>query len=135
MISTDTFIALLAQDDGGGGGGGEIFQFGFLLLIPVAMYFLMIRPQRRRAREQKDLQTTLQVGNEVVTTSGIFGKITGEFDDNTLWLEIDDDVQVRVARAAIQGQVHDSGDDADEDDPSEVPAEGDEELDDAESTD
>ena len=50
MISTDTFIALLAQDDGGGGGGGAILQFGILLLIPVAMYFLMIRPQRRRAK-------------------------------------------------------------------------------------
>jgi len=135
VISTDTFIALLAQDDGGGGGGGAILQFGILLLIPFAMYFLMIRPQRRRAREQKDLQTALQVGNEVVTTSGIFGKITGEFDDNTFWLEIDDDVQVRVARAAIQGQVQNSGDSADEDDPSEDSAEGDEELDDAESTD
>ena len=75
------------------------------------MYFLMIRPQRRRAREQKDLQTALQVGNEVVTTSGIFGKITGEFDDNTFWLEIDDDVQIRIARAAIQGKVAGDTDD------------------------
>ena len=65
------------------------------------MYFLMIRPQRRRMREQAALQSTLGVGDEVVTTSGIYGFITG-FDGDKVWLEIDDDVQIRVARAAIQ---------------------------------
>jgi len=44
------------------------------------------------------------VGDEVVTTSGIFGFITGE-DGDKFWLEIDDDVQIRIARAAIQNKV------------------------------
>jgi preprotein translocase subunit YajC len=56
------------------------------------------------------LQAALKVGTEVITTSGIYGTITGEDDDNVLWLEIDDDVQVRIARAAIQSTV--SSDDA-----------------------
>jgi preprotein translocase subunit YajC len=138
VISTDALIALLAQDDSGGGSSGAILQFGILLLIPAAMYFLMIRPQRRRAKEQRDLQTALKIDDEVITTSGIYGRITGEDGTDRFWLEIDDDVQIRVARAAIQGRVSDSGDsdtDDDADDDSILELEGGEELDDAESTD
>ena len=94
---------LLAQESSGGG-GGAIIQLGILLLIPFAMYFFLIRPQRKRAREQQDLQRSIQVGDEVVTTSGVFGTITGEDGDSRFWLEIDDDVQIRIARAAIAGK-------------------------------
>jgi preprotein translocase subunit YajC len=96
---------LLAQESGGGG-GGAIIQLGILLLIPFAMYFFLIRPQRKRAREQQDLQRSIQVGDEVVTTSGVFGTITGEDGDSRFWLEIDDDVQIRIARAAIAGKAN-----------------------------
>jgi preprotein translocase subunit YajC len=87
-----------------GGGSGAIIQLGILLLIPFAMYFFMIRPQRRRMREQQELQRSIAVGDEVVTTSGVYGTITGEDGDTRFWLEIDDDVQIRIARAAIQGK-------------------------------
>jgi preprotein translocase subunit YajC len=105
-----------------GGGSGAIIQLGILLLIPFAMYFFMIRPQRRRSREQQDLQRSIQVGDEVITTSGVFGTITGEDGDTRFWLEIDDDVQIRIARAAIQGKASldgeptpaDDADDADD---------------------
>jgi preprotein translocase subunit YajC len=99
-------LNLLAAD--GGGSGGSIASLGLLLLIPVAMYFLMIRPQRRRMREQAAMQSELEVGDEVITTSGMYGFITG-FDEDRIWLEIDDDVQVRISRAAIQGKVDTSG--------------------------
>ncbi|MGI9030812.1 MAG: preprotein translocase subunit YajC [Ilumatobacteraceae bacterium] len=95
-------LNLLANS--GGGGGGQLASLGILLLIPLAMYFLMIRPQRRRMREQSAMQSQLDVGDEVITTSGVYGFITG-FDDDRIWLEIDDDVQVRISRAAIQGKV------------------------------
>ncbi|MEJ7721168.1 MAG: preprotein translocase subunit YajC [Ilumatobacteraceae bacterium] len=88
-----------------GGGGrqrgsavGAIVQLGILLLIPVGMYFLMIRPQRRRMREQQSLQKELGIGDEIVTNSGIYGFITGFENDDRVWVEIDDDVQIRVAR-------------------------------------
>jgi len=87
-----------------GGGSGAIIQLGILLLIPFAMYFFMIRPQRRRVREQQELQRSIAVGDEVITTSGVYGTITGEDGDTRFWLEIDDDVQIRIARAAIQGK-------------------------------
>ena len=100
---------------GGGGGGGGFLSFGILLLIPFAMYFFMIRPQRRRVKEQQQLQRSISIGDEVVTTSGIVGKITGEDGETRFWLEIDDDVQIRIARAAIQGRA-DDGDDAEPED-------------------
>ena len=100
---TAQLSTIIAQESGGGG-GGALIQLGILLLIPFAMYFFMIRPQRRRVREQQDLQRSIQVGDEVITTSGIFGTITGEDGDTRFWLEVDDDVQIRIARAAIQGK-------------------------------
>ena len=81
----------------------------FFLIIPVAMYFLMIRPQRKRMRQQAELQASIGVGDEVVTNSGIYGFITGEEDDDKFWLEIDENVQIRIARAAIQGRVAGTG--------------------------
>ncbi|MEO1055642.1 MAG: preprotein translocase subunit YajC [Actinomycetota bacterium] len=111
-------LSALVASGSGGGGGAALFQLGILLLIPFAMYFFLIRPQRRRMREQQDLQRSIEIGDEVLTTSGIFGRITGEDGDSRFWLEIDDDVQIRIARAAIQGKVDDdnSADDKPADD-------------------
>ena len=71
------------------------------------------------------------LGDEVITTSGLYGVITGEDGDSRFWLEIDDDVQVRIARAAISGKASlddtDDADDADDDDNADesVPANAD----------
>ncbi len=100
-------LSALVASGSGGGGGAALFQLGILLLIPFAMYFFLIRPQRRRMREQQELQRSIEIGDEVLTTSGIFGRITGEDGDSRFWMEIDDDVQIRIARAAIQGKVDD----------------------------
>ena len=101
-------LTILAADDNGGGGSGALIQLGILLLIPLAMYFLMIRPQRRRMRDQQAMQSSLEVGDEILTTSGIYGFITG-FEDDRIWIEIDDDVQIRVNRGFVQGKVDTSG--------------------------
>jgi preprotein translocase subunit YajC len=115
-MSSHLITSLIAQESSGGG-SGALIQLGILLLIPFAMYFFMIRPQRRRMREQQELQRSIQVGDEVVTTSGVYGTITGEDGDSRFWLEIDDDVQIRIARAAISGKASlDEGTDVDADD-------------------
>src|SRR5215207_6376417 len=93
-------LSILAADDNGGG----FAQLGIFLLIPVAMYFLLNRPQRRRQREQIALQAAIDIGDEVMTTSGMYGFITG-FDGDVVWLEVDDNIQVRMSRAAIQRKV------------------------------
>lgn len=74
------------------------------MLIPVAMYFLLIRPQRRRQREAVSLQSSIEIGDEVMTTSGLYGFVTG-FEGDLAWLEIDDNVQIRIAKQAIQRKV------------------------------
>ena len=92
------------ESDSSGSAGAAVIQLGIFLLIPVAMYFLLIRPQRRRQREQAAMQSSIDVGDEVMTTSGLYGFITG-FDGDIVWLEIDDNVQIRVARGAVQRKV------------------------------
>ena len=76
----------------------------FLLAIPAVMYFVLIRPQRKRQREQAEIMSAIDIGDEVVTTSGIYGFITGKEDDK-FWLEIDENVQIRIAKAAVQGKI------------------------------
>lgn len=86
------------------GGSAAIAQLGIFALIGLAMYFLLIRPQRKRQREQIALQRAVEVGDEVMTTSGLYGFVTG-FDGDIAWLEIDENVQIRIARQAIQRRV------------------------------
>jgi preprotein translocase subunit YajC len=98
-------LALLAADNSG---GSSLISFLFLPLMLAAAYFLLIRPQRRRQRDAASLQTSLQVGDEVITTSGLYGFITG-FEGEIVWLEIDDNVQIRVLRGAVSRKVDTSG--------------------------
>ncbi len=124
VMPSHLITALIAQDSSSSSNsGGAVIQLGILLLIPFAMYFFMIRPQRRRMREQQELQRSIQVGDEVITTSGVYGVITGEDGDSRFWLEIDDDVQIRIARAAISGKSSLDGDleDADADESMSAP--------------
>jgi preprotein translocase subunit YajC len=83
-------------------------------LILIIFYFLILLPMKRRQKKIQEFQDSLKVGDKVVTTGGIYGKIT-RVTDKTLQVEIADRVRVEVSRAAIagyQGQdpvVQDSG--------------------------
>ena len=96
-------LTILAAEDSSGG-SAAIIQLGIFLLIPIAMYFLLIRPQRRRQREQAALTASIEVGDEVMTTTGIYGFVTA-FEGDIAWLEVDNDVQIRITRAAIARRV------------------------------
>jgi preprotein translocase subunit YajC len=71
-----------------------------IFLLPVALIVFMIFSQRRRQRETQSLQAGLAVGDEVVTTSGLFGRITA-LEDAVVTLEVSPGVQVRFDRRAI----------------------------------
>jgi preprotein translocase subunit YajC len=114
------YATFLAQDSGGGSPASLLI----FLLIPVAMYFLMIRPQRKRMKEQQAMQSSIGIGDEVITNSGIYGFITGVEGDR-FWLEIDDDVQIRIARAAVQGKVTQSASDPSPDESEDAASAGD----------
>ena len=80
---------------------------GFLIIIAAfgVLWFLLVRPQRRRQQAQQQMLRDLHVGDEVVTAGGIYGEITGFQDDDVL-VRIAPELEVRVARRAVGGVVH-----------------------------
>ena len=80
----------------GGGMGGLLFP---IILIGI-MYFLMIRPQMKRAKEHKAMLGKLSRGDEVLTNGGIAGTIS-DMGDNFVTVEIADNVRIRVQKGAI----------------------------------
>jgi len=84
-------------------GGGDPGFIGFLpiILMFVLLYFLMIRPQMKRAKEQKAMVEALQKGDEVVTAGGIVGKIT-KLSDQYVTVEVAPNTEVVVQHSAVQ---------------------------------
>jgi preprotein translocase subunit YajC len=78
-----------------------IVQFAPIAVIFAIMYFLILRPQQRRAREQKALVRGARRGDVVVTSGGLIGKVTKATDENEVELEIAPNVRVRLARSGI----------------------------------
>lgn len=71
-----------------------------LVLLLVVFYFLLIRPQMKRAKEHRNLLGSLAKGDEVVTSGGVIGKVR-EIGENLLIVEIADKVEIRVQKQAI----------------------------------
>jgi preprotein translocase subunit YajC len=86
----------------GGGQGSQIWSFLPIILIFVVFYFLLIRPQQKRSKEHRNLLSNLKVGDSVLTSGGIYGKITGMKDD-VITVEISEKVRVKVSRGHIAG--------------------------------
>lgn len=74
--------------------------FPFILLF-VGFYFLMIRPQQRRAKELRNAIDSLKKNDQVITSGGILGKVSKTSDTNYVELEIAPNIKIQVARAAI----------------------------------
>ncbi len=81
--------------------GGGIESILLILAMFAVMYFLMIRPQMKRAKEHKAMVESMQKGDEVVTAGGILGRIT-KVDDQYITVAIAEGVEVQAQRAAIQ---------------------------------
>lgn len=80
--------------------GGGIASFLPLILMFVALYFLMIRPQMKRQKETKTMLEALAKGDEVVTQGGVIGKIN-KLGDTFVHVEVANGVELQVQRAAI----------------------------------
>lgn len=74
--------------------------FTMIILAFAIMYFFMIRPQRKRQREIENFRNSLQVGQEVVTSGGLYGKIK-QVDDNIVSVEVAHNVVIRVDKSAV----------------------------------
>jgi preprotein translocase subunit YajC len=81
----------------------------FILVLLALMWFLLIRPQRRRQLEQQRMIDSLRVGKEIVTAGGLYGTVT-EIAGDEVRLEIADGIEVRVAKRAIAGIISEEED-------------------------
>ncbi|MCP8939341.1 preprotein translocase subunit YajC [Alsobacter sp. SYSU M60028] len=90
-----------AQTSSGMAGLEGMVQIVPFILIFIIMYFLIIRPQQRKAKEHRDMVANVRRGDQVVTSGGLIGKVTKVSDESELEVEIADGVRVRIARGMI----------------------------------
>jgi preprotein translocase subunit YajC len=90
-----------AWAQGAGTPGGGMESILLIVLMFVVLYFLMIRPQMKRAKEHKAMIEALQKGDEIITAGGMLGRIS-KINENYASLEIAENVEIQVQRAAVQ---------------------------------
>ena len=106
MLSVD-LVPVFAQE------GGGFASLPFLLIAFAAMYFLLIRPQQKRAKAQRALVSSIGVGDRVVTIGGIHG-VVQSVDDDTLILEVAPGISVTMSRSSVGRRVVDASTGADD---------------------
>ena len=84
----------------GGGSGNALTSFLPLVLIVVVFYFFMIRPQLKKAKDQKKYREEIKKGDKVVTIGGIHGKIT-EINDKTFVIEVEGGNRLKIEKGAV----------------------------------
>lgn len=90
-----------------GGGGGGLFGGGGGMMLPLLamfaiFYFIVLRPQSKRQKELQKMLAELKKGDDVITSGGIIGKVSG-MKDTELTLQLQEGVRVRVLRSAVTG--------------------------------
>ena len=91
-----------AGQGGGAPAGGMMGSLLPLLLMFLVFYILLIRPQQKRTKQHKEFLNSLKKGDEVITSGGLFGKVTG-ITENVVTLEVADKVRIKVQRGNISG--------------------------------
>jgi len=86
-----------SSDGGGGSLVSTVIMFGAIFLI---FYFMIIRPQQKRAKEREKMLSNVEKGDKVVTSGGLHGVVAG-IEEKTVLLAISDNVKVKVERSAI----------------------------------
>jgi preprotein translocase subunit YajC len=93
-----------AQSGPGVGGPSQFLSFLPLVLVFVIFYFLLIRPQQKKAKDHQQMLGKLKKNDEVMTSGGIYGKVTA-LTDNIVTLEVAPNVRIRVNRPQISAVV------------------------------
>ena len=93
----NTFTLMQAAQPAQGGGWS---MWVMLLLIFVVMWFFMIRPQRKQQKELENFRNSLKKGDKVVTIGGIYGTVC-EIKENSVLIEVDNNVKIRVSKQAL----------------------------------
>lgn len=90
-----------AQSPGPGGATEMLTQLVPFVLIFIIMWFLIIRPQQKRAKDHRTLIANVRRGDTIVTSGGIIAKVTKVIDDNEVEAEIAEGVKVKILKAMI----------------------------------
>jgi preprotein translocase subunit YajC len=96
------FLINAANAQAAGGGGGQGGLVSMLMFVPILaiFYFLIIRPQNKRAKDQRDMISKIVAGDEVATAGGILGKVS-EVGDQFLTVEIASGINVKVQKFQV----------------------------------
>jgi preprotein translocase subunit YajC len=100
MTIATIFLMSPAGGASGSGGMGGATNIIFLVAIFAVMYFFLIRPQSKKAKDQKNFMASLQKGDKIVTIGGIHGRIT-RVNENNFEVEIDTNTKVILEKAAV----------------------------------
>mgnify|MGYP000426284135 CR=1 FL=1 len=95
------FTPAYAQASGSGGFGSTFGSLIPLLLIFAIMYFIIIRPQQKKAKEHKQMVIALKRGDQILTQGGIIGKVTKVKDESEIEVEIASNTKVRMMKSTI----------------------------------
>ena len=93
---------------GAGGTGGSLGAFVPLILMFAIFYFLLIRPQQKKAKQHKQLLAALKKGDRVISSGGLHGVVTGLTED-IVTMEIAPKIRVKVSRGSISGVMSRTG--------------------------
>ena len=102
VLFSDIAFAMAPGQGGEAGAGSGLTALFPLVIMFVIFYFLLIRPQQKKAKQHQQFLSDLKKDDMVVTTGGIHGKVTG-MTDNIITLEIAPNVRIKVSRSGIAG--------------------------------
>ena len=91
-------LSILLQAPAGGNGG--MMSILMVVMLFVIMYFFMIRPQQKKQKEIQKMRESLKVGDRIITSGGVYGKIK-EIEDAAMIIEIAEGVRVKVDKASV----------------------------------
>lgn len=108
-MNIGNFLLDTAAKTSGNAMSSTLFTVVYLVVIVGVMYFLLIRPQRKKTKEEKKMRENLQVGDDIVTIGGIYGKVISLKEDTIVIESKSDHSKITIARWALQQNltVHD----------------------------
>jgi preprotein translocase subunit YajC len=98
------FVAQACVSSGEDGGGSGFGGFLPLIIIMALLWLVLLRPQQKRAKNRREMLSKLEVGDEVVMSSGVYGRIAS-FDEQTVFVDIADNVRIKVTRDSIAERI------------------------------
>ena len=104
-----TLDAAAQTSAGGGAGASSLLTLGMLVVMFVILYFFMIRPQKKKQKEEEKMRNDIQIGDEIMTIGGFYGRVISVKEDSLVIESLVDKTKQKIIRTAIQQNltVHD----------------------------